>query len=194
VLSNCVQQNWDRQAATRLASAVEDLVASVRVSRLSFLPDGRIRDYLIARKSDNAVTGAGAASAMLAGGKHVTVTAGGYSMWPVIKPGDRIVIIPHNPQIPLAKGMVVALRRDGGFVVHRVTDYRGGRSINLIRTRGDASIIYDAWIPSGDVAGLVKKVTESGEPEIVSPQRMPYFLGSLAVGLIKIWNAVRRRF
>ncbi|MFZ2286783.1 MAG: hypothetical protein WAV93_07350 [Bacteroidales bacterium] len=193
-LSNCVQQNRDRDAATRLASAVEDLVSSVRVSRLTFLPDGRIRDYLIARESENKVTGAGAATTMLNEGKPVTIKAGGYSMWPVIRPGDRIAIIPYDPQIPLAKGMVVALRRDGGFVVHRITDYRRGRSINLIRTRGDTSMIYDTWIPSGEVAGLVKKVTEEGESVMVSPQRLPYYIGGLAVAIIQIWNAVRHRF
>lgn len=194
VLSNCVQQNRDREAASRLAAAVEDLVSSVRVSRLSFLPDGVIRDYLIARESDGAVTAAEAASAILAEKRPVTITAGGYSMWPAIRPGDRIVITPHNPQIPLAKEMVVALRRDGGFVVHRVTDYRRGKFMNFIRTRGDTGIIYDTWISSGDVAGLVKKVTEDNKTVMISPRRMPYYIGSLAVALIKLWNGIIRRF
>ncbi|MBE0678609.1 MAG: hypothetical protein IH592_07575 [Bacteroidales bacterium] len=194
VMSNCVQQNRDREAALRLAAAVEELVSSVRVSRLSFMPDGSLRDYLIARESGNAVTAAEAASAILAGEKPVTITAGGYSMWPAIRPGDRIVIMPYDHQIPLAKGMVVALRRDGGFVVHRVTDYRRGQFMNFIRTRGDAGIIYDPWVPTGDVAGLVKKVTEDNKTIMISPQRMPYYIGSLAVALIKIWDAIRRRF
>ena len=194
VLSNCVQQNRDREAATRLAAAVEELVSSVRVSRLSFMPDGVIRDYLIAREADSAVTAAGAASAILAEKRPVTITAGGYSMWPAIRPGDRIVITPYNPQIPLVKEMVVALRRDGGFVVHRVTDYRRGQFMNFIRTRGDTGLIYDTWISSGEVAGLVKKVTEDNKTVMISPRRMPYYIGSLAVGLIKIWDAIRRRF
>ena len=194
VLSNCVQQNRDREAATRLAAAVEELVSSVRVSRLSFMPDGVIRDYLIAREADSAVTAAGAASAILAEKRPVTITAGGYSMWPAIRPGDRIVITPYNPQIPLVKEMVVALRRDGGFVVHRVTDYRRGQFMNFIRTRGDTGLIYDTWISTGEVAGLVKKVTEDNKTVMISPRRMPYYIGSLAVGLIKIWDAIRRRF
>jgi len=194
VLSNCVQQNRDRAAASQLASAVEELVSSVRVSRLSFLPDASLRDYLIARESVNAVTAAEAASAILAEEKPVTITAGGYSMWPAIRPGDRIVIMPYDHQIPLAKGMVVALRRDGGFVVHRVTDYRRGQFMNFIRTRGDAGIIYDPWVPTSDVAGLVKKATEGNKTIMISPQRMPYYIGSLAVALIKIWDAIRSRF
>ncbi|MFN2313580.1 MAG: hypothetical protein ABR531_03935, partial [Bacteroidales bacterium] len=194
VLSNCVQQNRDREAASRLAFAVEVLVSSVRVSRLSFLPDASMRDYLIARESGNAVMAAGAASAILSEEKPVTITAGGYSMWTAIRPGDRIVIMPYNHQIPLVKGMVVALRRDGGFVVHRVTDYRRGQFMNFIRTRGDAGIIYDPWVSTGDVAGLVKKVTEDNKTIMISPQRMPYYITSLAVALIKIWDAITRRF
>jgi len=194
VLSNCVQQNRDREAASRLAAAVEELVSSIRVSRLSFMPDGVIRDYLIAREADSAVTAAGAASAILAEKRPVTITAGGYSMWPAIRPGDRIVITPYNPQIPLVKEMVVALRRDGGFVVHRVTDYRRGQFMNFIRTRGDTGLIYDTWISSGDVAGLVKKVTEDNKTVMIGPRRMPYYIGSLAVAMIKIWDAIRRRF
>ena len=194
VMSNCVQQNRDREAASRLAASVEELVSSVRVSRLSFVPDNLIRDYLIARESDGAVTAAEAASAILAENRPVTITAGGYSMWPAIRPGDRIVITPYNPQIPLAKEMVVALRRDGGFVVHRVTDYRRGKFMNFIRTRGDTGLIYDSWVSTGDVAGLVKRVTEENKTEMIRPRRMPYFMGGIAVALIQLWSGIRRRF
>ena len=176
ILANCVQQNRDREAASRLAASVEELVSSVRVSRLSFVPDSLIRDYLIARESDGAVTAAEAAAALLAENRPVTITAGGYSMWPAIRPGDRIVITPYNPQIPLAKEMVVALRRDGGFVVHRVTDYRRGKFMNFIRTRGDTSLIHDSWISTSDVAGLVKRVTEDNKTELISPRRTPRWL------------------
>ncbi len=194
VLSNCVQQNRDREAASRLAEAVEELVSSVRVSRLSFVPDNLIRDYLIARESDGAVTAAEAAASILAENRPVTITAGGYSMWPAIRPGDRIVITPYNPQIPLAKEMVVALRRDGGFVVHRVTDYRRGKFMNFIRTRGDTVLIYDSWISAGDVAGVVKRVTEDNNTEMIRPRRMPYFMGGIAAALIQLWSGIRRRF
>lgn len=194
VMSNCVQQNWDREAALRLATSAGELVAAVRISRLAFMPDRSIRDYLVARESVSHVTAADAASAILGEERPVTITAGGYSMWPAIKPGDRIVIIPYDPEMPLAKGMVVALRRDGGFVVHRVTDYRRGKLMNFIRTRGDAGIVYDAWISTRDVAGLVRKVTADNEITIVSPPRMPYYIASIAVAVIKLRDSIRRKF
>ncbi|MCK7538056.1 MAG: S24/S26 family peptidase [Marinilabiliales bacterium] len=138
VLSNCIQQNWNREAASRLAASVEELVASVRISSLAFLPDRSIRDYLAARESDDFVTAAGAASAILAEEKHVTITAGGYSMWPAIRPGDRVAIGPLKELVPV-RGDIVALRRDGGYVVHRVKAAVISRgSWYLHHTQGDA--------------------------------------------------------
>ena len=111
-LANCIQQNWDREAAARLAASADDLAASVKVSRLSFLPDGSIRDYLRLRKEEGITLAAGAVAALLEEGRNITVTAGGYSMWPAIRPGDSVVIGPWSPGAAAA-GQIVALRRDG---------------------------------------------------------------------------------
>ncbi len=43
ILANCIQQNWDREASERLMTSVADLASSVKVSRLSFLPDSRVQ-------------------------------------------------------------------------------------------------------------------------------------------------------
>jgi len=126
VMANCIQQNWDGEATSRLAAAADNLAASVPVSRLSFLPDGTVRDYLLLRASEGKTVAAGALWEMLGEGHAVTVTAGGYSMWPAIRPGDRVRISPPEKESTPARGTVVALRRDGGFVVHRVTDVRRG--------------------------------------------------------------------
>jgi hypothetical protein len=125
IMANCIQQNWDGEAAARLAAAADEIAAAVPVSRLSFLPDGRVRDYLVLRATEDKKFAARAVSVMLDEGHPVTITAGGYSMWPAIKPGDRVRISPPEEDTPPGRGSVVALLRDGGFVVHRVTDVRG---------------------------------------------------------------------
>jgi len=134
IMANCIQQNWDSEAAARLAAAADDLATTVPVSSLSFLPDVRIRDYLLLRATEEKILAAEALSEMLCGGRGVTVTAGGYSMWPAIKPGDRVRISPPEKESTPERGMVVALRRDGGFVVHRVTDVRGEGPADYIGT------------------------------------------------------------
>jgi len=190
ILANCIQQNWDREASEQLMASVADLASSVKVSRLSFLPDGRVRDYLIARENAPAVTASAAASSMLTEGKEIVITAGGYSMWPAIKPGDRIILSPPDPDKPLKTGRVVALRRDGGFVVHRITAIQRGKLSTFIKTQGDTSMIPDPWTTEKDVAGQAREIIRGDKTMKISRRRIPYFIGSIAAVLIKIWGGI----
>ncbi|MCI0522594.1 MAG: hypothetical protein L0Y37_02965 [Bacteroidales bacterium] len=178
IISNSVQQNWDRDAAGRLITLAEDLTSSVRVSRLAFLPDSSIRDYLSARESESYVTASQAAASLLAEEKRLLITAGGQSMWPVIRPGDRIILSPCN-SMDYSIGDVVAIRRDGGFVVHRITEIKRDSAFILFRTRGDASMVSDPWITEMDLAGLVTSIRRGGKQLKISPRRVPYFIGWL---------------
>lgn len=190
ILANCIQQNWDREASEQLISSVADLASSVKVSRLSFLPDSRVRDYLMARENAPAETAAAAASSMLTEGKEIVITAGGYSMWPAIKPCDRIILSPPDPDKPMKTGRVVALRRDGGFVVHRITAIQRGKLSTYIKTQGDTSIIPDPWTTEKDVAGQAREIIRGDKTMKISRRRMPYFIGSILAALIKIWGGI----
>jgi hypothetical protein len=190
ILANCIQQNWDREASARLMASVEDLAASVRVSSLAFLPDKRVRDYLIARENATAAAATAAASSMLTEGKEIVITAGGYSMWPAIKPGDRIIISPPDPDKPLKTGRVAALRRDGGFVVHRITAIQKGKLSTFIKTQGDTSMIPDPWSTEKDVAGQAREIIRGDKTLKISRRKMPYFIGKIAATLIKIWGSI----
>ena len=178
ILANCIQQNWDREAAARLAASADDLAASVKVSRLSFLPDGSIRDYLRLRKEEGISLAAEAVAALLEEGKNITVTAGGYSMWPTIRPGDIVVIGPWSSGAAAA-GQIVALRRDGGFVLHRITGVIMADSRNLIRTRGDAAARADEAAGPETVAGMVISLTRRGRQLLPPRRRTPYWLNRI---------------
>jgi hypothetical protein len=190
ILANCIQQNWDREVSAQLMSSVADLAASVKVSRLAFLPDNRVRDYLMARENAPAGTAAAAASSLLTEGKEIVITAGGYSMWPAIKPGDRIILSPPDHDKPLKAGRVVALRRDGGFVVHRITAIQQGKLTTFFKTQGDTSMIPDPWTTEKDVAGQVREIIRGDKTLKISRRRMPYFVGKIAVTFIRIWNGI----
>jgi len=192
LLANCIQQNWDREASAQLMASVADLASSARVSRLAFMPDSRIRDYLMARGNTHVETATAAASSMLTEGKEVVITAGGYSMWPAIKPGDRIIISPPDPEKPLKTGRVVALRRDGGFVVHRITAIQRGKLSTFVKTQGDTSIIPDPWSTEKDVAGQAREIIRGDKKNKISRRRMPYFIGSILAALVKIWSSIAR--
>jgi hypothetical protein len=190
IVANCIQQNWDREAAGRLMATVGDLASSVKVSRLAFLPDRRVRDYLLARENIPAGTATSAASSMLEEGKEVVITAGGYSMWPAIKPGDRIILAPFSSDKLMKTGMVVALRRDGGFVVHRITAIQRGKLSTFIKTQGDASMIPDPWTTEKDLAGQVREIIRGDKTLQINRRSMPYFVGSISAALINIWSSI----
>jgi signal peptidase I len=190
IMANCIQQNWDGDATTRLVAAVADLASSVKISRLQFLPDSSIRDYLMARENTPVETATAAALSLLAEGKQVTITAGGYSMWPTIKPGDRIIITPLDPDKPLTAGKVVALRRDGGFVVHRITETRNGKLSRFIKTRGDAALIPDPWSIEMNVAGRVTEIIRGDKTLKIKRRRTPYIIASLTVLIVRMWQRI----
>ncbi len=178
ILANCIQQNWDREAALRLAAAADDLASSVRVSRLSFLPDARVRDYLLLRSTADKTLVAGVVLSMLDEGRSVTVTAGGYSMWPAIRPGDAVVIDPVGTRLPEV-GEIVALKRDGGYVIHRVTGVTAGRDATLIHTQGDGVTREDEPADAGMIAGVVGSVVRSGRQHQPPPRRLPRWMNRM---------------
>jgi hypothetical protein len=183
ILGNCIQQNWDGEAASGLAAAVDDLAASVKVSRLSFVPDGSVRDYLLLRATAEKELVSGAVLSLLDEGRSVTVTAGGYSMWPAIRPGDAVVIGPCGESVAAA-GQVVALRRDGGFVLHRVLRVMSVSGRQLIVTCGDAAVRADDPAGPEAVAGVVQYVIRSGRqfppPRRRWPRRINRMTGTIA--------------
>ena len=249
LLSNCIQQNWDRLAAARLAASVDELVKEVRVSRLTFMPDKRVRDYLTARSTEARVTAAGAAKAILDEDRAVTITAGGYSMWPAIRPGDKVIIEPLQERLTSAgKGLatgwlqrreqatgdrddikppqeivqategegaidalqgrmqatedrddikppqrrmpaagdIVALRRDGGYVVHRVTEVNVREGHRYIRTQGDAVTQPDEPADISIIAGIVKEIIRGGKKRVPSGKILPAWLNRIVSILVSV--------
>jgi hypothetical protein len=94
ILANCIQQNWDGRTTGKLAADVADLVSSVAVSSLQFVPDRSVRDYLLIRSDQGMSAAALAARELLQEEREIVITAGGYSMWPALRPGDGLIISP----------------------------------------------------------------------------------------------------
>jgi len=191
VLANSIQQNWDRRAAERLAAAAEDLVGSVEVSTLLFVPDSRVRDYLLLRKESALGEAAHLAANLLDDRQQVSISAGGYSMWPALRPGDRLIISAVNDNLAPAAGDVVALKRDGGFVVHRITEIKADDGAVKIRTRGDSSMKPDPWIAYEHIAGFVKRFRRGDRELAVAPRRMPFFVNAMLVRAVRLRDLLR---
>jgi len=175
VLANCIQQNWEAPAISRLVSSVEDMVSIVSVSKLQFLPGPTVRDYLLAHEDEAMKTSLGTALKMLSEGNAVSVTAGGYSMWPAIKPGDKVIIEPLNASTP-ETGDVIALIRDGGLVIHRITGIVDDNGHFSFRTRGDASLVPDPCSDESEIAGTIKEIITTGGKHKVEMRKRPFVL------------------
>jgi hypothetical protein len=188
ILANCIQQNWDGRTTGKLAADVADLVSSVAVSRLQFVPDRSVRDYLLIRSDQGMSAAALAARELLQEEREIVITAGGYSMWPALRPGDGLIISPLKTNTGPAVGEVVAINRDGGFVAHRITEMKATDKGLQVRTRGDSSLHPDPWVSGNEIAGVIRQVRRGGRELSVAPRRLPFTVSRIFVTLLKIWE------
>ncbi len=103
-------------------------------------------------------------------GLSVRVKASGYSMFPAIRPGDILEIIPvGGTGASLVAGEVVALKCDNDFVVHRFIGYFEKDGRQWLFTRGDSTLRADDPFPPEALAGRVISLTR-GKRVMRNPQ------------------------
>ncbi|MBD3239374.1 MAG: hypothetical protein GF331_02225 [Chitinivibrionales bacterium] len=74
----------------------------------------------------------------------------GTSMWPFLRPGDRVAVEPVDPST-LRRGQIAVFRGDDGEeIIHRVVSTKG-----CIVTRGDNAGRSDGIVEPGRLIGLV---------------------------------------
>lgn len=112
-------------------------------------------------------------------------------MWPALRPGDKLIISAVNDNPEPSAGDVVALKRDGGFVVHRITEIKADDGGVMIRTRGDSSMQSDPQIAYENIAGFVKRLRRGGRELTVPPRRMPFFVNATMVRVVRLRDLLR---
>jgi hypothetical protein len=187
VLSNCIQQTWAGEAAEAMLTAIEGVTSMTQVSHLSFVPDANICNYLIYRKEEAKESAFAVALSMLHDGRSVVVSVGGASMWPAIKPDDRVVIEPLTGA-ELRPGEVVALTRLGGFVVHRIIDMFSHDGHSYYKTRGDSSLADEHLSEEYEIAGVVREIIRGGTRQTVKSRRLPVGINRIMALLATLWN------
>lgn len=77
--------------------------------------------------------------AVLESGHSVELPATGYSMFPTLRPGDRVIVKPLTQEDLPQKGSVVVYIENSGFVMHRLVEItRSGSGHTQFITRGDS--------------------------------------------------------
>lgn len=95
-------------------------------------------------------------SDLLDEGMAVRIVASGYSMFPTLRPGDILEIVPvGGTGASLVTGEIVALKRDNDFVVHRFLGYFEKEGRHWLFTRGDSTLRADAPFADEALAGRV---------------------------------------
>jgi signal peptidase I len=76
---------------------------------------------------------------LLSEGKTIRIKAHGYSMYPCIKPGSLLLIEPINLKGMPVPGEIIAIRREKGLVVHRLTKIIIKNGLTSFIARGDSN-------------------------------------------------------
>jgi hypothetical protein len=114
--------------------------------------------------------------AQLREGREVWLQVNGWSMAPLLHPGD-LVEVRAVPASRIRTGAVVVVWSDGGFLTHRVLRAGAGSWV----LKGDHSLAPDAPLPQAALVGLAVRRERGGAPQ---PLDTPYWN---AVGAALAW-------
>jgi len=100
--------------------------------------------------------------ALLSGGLSVRFRAPGCSMYPTIRNGDAITVVPLG-RSPIRVGEVVLYRKGPAAIAHRVIRVQSiaGRAAGLV-LRGDAAQSSDGPIEPAQVLGRISAIERDG--------------------------------
>jgi len=92
------------------------------------------------------------------GETHLRVS--GNSMLPGLPSGSAVIV--RHSQHDVAPGALIAYRRRGNLIVHRVMAVEQGPASRIFHTKGDNNVYCDAPVPESEVLGRVVAVEPSG--------------------------------
>jgi len=122
---------------------------------------------------------------LLSEGKTIRIKAHGYSMYPSIKPGSLILIEPLNIKGMPRPGEVIAIKREAGLIVHRLSEIIKQNGVTLYIARGDSNANPDKPIKIDKIAGRVVRSEGTGENPVPADIRIntkpKYFINRIRV-------------
>jgi signal peptidase I len=122
---------------------------------------------------------------LLAEGKSIRMKASGYSMYPSIKPGALLLIEPLSIKGRPVPGEIVAIKRENGLVVHRITKRVTKNGLTWYIARGDSNPRADHPVTIDSIAGRIIKAEPTGENPVPADIRINknplYFVNRIRV-------------
>lgn len=133
--------------------------------------------------------------ALLAEGKTIRIKAHGYSMYPAIRPGSVLVIEPISIKGDPVPGEIIAIKRESGLIVHRLSKIVEKEGIEYFVARGDSNAWPDNPVKIHMIAGRVvsaEKGTASGTPDVRINRHPGHFLNRIRVIAIILKKKILR--
>ena len=131
---------------------------------------------------------------LLAEGKTIRIKAHGFSMYPCIKPGSLLLIEPINIKGFPRPGEIIAIKRETGLIVHRLSGIETKNGINLYIARGDSNAYPDSPVKIDKIAGRIVRAETTGENPVLADIRIntkpKYFINRIRVIGILIWKKI----
>jgi signal peptidase I len=109
---------------------------------------------------------------LLSEGKTIRIKAHGYSMYPSIKPGSMILIEPLTIKGLPRPGEIIAIRREQGLIVHRLSKIINSNGIISYIGRGDSNAIADNPVNIDLIAGRIVRSEATGENPVPADIRI----------------------
>ena len=131
---------------------------------------------------------------LLSEGKTIRIKAHGYSMYPCIKPGSMILIEPLKEKGLPVPGEIIAIKRENGLIVHRLSRIIIKNGVKTYIARGDSNAYSDDPVKIDKIAGRIVRAETTGENQKLADIRINtrpnYFLNRLRVIGIFLWKKI----
>jgi signal peptidase I len=129
---------------------------------------------------------------LLSEGKSIRIKAHGYSMFPCIKPGSLILIEPISIKGYPHPGEIIAIKREAGLIVHRLSKIIIKNGIRYYIARGDSNAYADQPVKIEKIAGRITGAESTGENPVKADIRLNtrpnYFINRIRVIGIILWK------
>src|SRR5664279_591226 len=125
-------------------------------------------------------------------GKTIRIKAHGFSMYPCIKPGSLLLIEPINIKRFPRQGEIIAIKRETGLIVHRLSRIVTRNGVNFYIARGDSNAYPDNPVKIDKIAGRIVRAETTGENPVAADIRIntkpKYFINRIRVIGMSLWK------
>jgi len=119
---------------------------------------------------------------LLNSNQRVRLKVGGYSMFPMLREGDEIIVSKCNIN-EIMPGDVVVFKRNTKWIAHRLLKKTTGNNSTILITKGDSCKLNDEPFNENNLCGKVVLFYRKGKEKKINPS-----LNNIAVKYSKIFT------